>query len=68
VLQPQTLDNPGLQRPPIHFGLVPSRSDTAFDSGAKNMDLAVDARGRVYVADTARLEVLVFEPAREEAP
>jgi streptogramin lyase len=48
--------------------LVGVVSDAAFDSGAKNMDLAVDARGRVYVADTARLEVLVFEPAREEAP
>ena len=32
------------------------------------MDIAVDARGRVYVADTVRLEILVFEPATEEAP
>jgi sugar lactone lactonase YvrE len=43
-------------------------ADDVFDSGAKNMDLAVDAKGRVYVADTARLEVLVFEAPREEAP
>jgi hypothetical protein len=25
------------------------------------MDLAVDARGRVYVADTVRLEICAFE-------
>jgi sugar lactone lactonase YvrE len=41
-------------------------SDTAFDAGAKNMDLAVDASGRIFVADTARLEVLVFEPTGGE--
>ncbi|HET9023883.1 MAG TPA: hypothetical protein VFN64_04885 [Burkholderiaceae bacterium] len=32
-----------------------------FDLNCKNMDLAVDARGRVYVADTVRLEICVFE-------
>lgn len=32
-----------------------------FDPNCKNMDLAVDARGRVYVADTVRLEICVFE-------
>ena len=35
-----------------------------FDLGCKNMDLAVDALGRVYVIDTVRLEVLVFEPSQ----
>ena len=38
-------------------------ADAEFDPGAKNMDIAVDAKGRVYVADTARLEICVFEPA-----
>ena len=33
----------------------------AFDPGAKNMDLAVDGGGRIYVADTVRLRVSVFE-------
>lgn len=32
-----------------------------FDLNCKNMDLAVDARGRVYVADTVRLDICVFE-------
>ena len=32
-----------------------------FDPNCKNMGIAVDARGRVYVADTVRLEILVFE-------
>jgi sugar lactone lactonase YvrE len=32
-----------------------------FDPNCKNMDIAVDGRGRVYVADTVRLEILVFE-------
>jgi hypothetical protein len=34
-----------------------------FDPNCKNMDLAVDGRGRVYVADTVRLEICVFEGA-----
>ena len=32
-----------------------------FDLNCKNMDLAVDARGRVYVVDTVRLEICVFQ-------
>jgi len=32
-----------------------------FDPNCKNMDIAVDRRGRVYVADTVRLEILAFE-------
>ena len=35
---------------------------SAFDLNCKNMSIAVDSRGRVYVGDTVRLEVLVFEP------
>jgi sugar lactone lactonase YvrE len=31
-----------------------------FDVNCKNMDIAVDGRGRVYVADTVRLEICVF--------
>lgn len=38
-----------------------------FDPGAKNMDLAVDAHGRLYVADTATLEICAFEPTGREA-
>ena len=33
-----------------------------FDANCKNMSIAVDAGGRVYVADTVKLAVLVFEP------
>ena len=32
-----------------------------FHPASKNMDIAVDRRGRVYVADTAQLRVAVFE-------
>jgi len=32
----------------------------AFDPSCKNMDVAIDSRGRIYVADTVRLRVLVF--------
>ncbi len=35
----------------------------AFDPAAKNMDLAVDSAGRIFVADTVRRHVCVFEPA-----
>lgn len=34
----------------------------AFDPNGKNNDVAVDSRGRIYVADTRRLAVVVFEP------
>ena len=33
-----------------------------FDPNCKNMDLAVDSHGRVYVVDTIRLQIHVFEP------
>ena len=36
-------------------------AEDAFDANAKNMSIAVDARRRVYVADTVRLAILVFE-------
>lgn len=32
-----------------------------FDPACKNMDIAVDSRGRVYVVDTVKLHILVFE-------
>jgi sugar lactone lactonase YvrE len=35
----------------------------AFEAACKNMDIAVGAEGRVYVADTVKLEILVFEAA-----
>jgi sugar lactone lactonase YvrE len=37
-------------------------ADDVFDPSAKNMDVAVDSRGRIYVADTATLTIHVFEP------
>lgn len=33
-----------------------------FDLMCKNMDIAVDSQGRVYVIDTARLQIVVYEP------
>ena len=36
-----------------------------FDPNCKNMDLAADASGRIYVADTVKLTVNVFEPVIE---
>ena len=37
-----------------------------FDPNSKNMDIAVDSTGRVFVVDTVRLEILVFAPADEQ--
>jgi hypothetical protein len=42
-------------------------ADDVFDLNAKNMDVAVDAAGRIYVADTATLIIHVFEPVEGEA-
>ena len=42
-------------------------ADDVFDPGAKNMDLAIDSRGRLYVADTVTLEICVFEPTEVTA-
>ncbi len=36
-----------------------------FDPSCKNMDLAVDSQGRIYVVDTVRLAVFVFAPASD---
>lgn len=33
-----------------------------FDQNCKNMDLAVDARGRIHVLDTVQRRIVVFEP------
>lgn len=38
-----------------------------FDLNCKNMDIAVDSRGRVYVTDTVRREILAFDPQTEAA-
>jgi sugar lactone lactonase YvrE len=38
----------------------------AFDPAAKNMDLGVDDRGRIFVADTIRRRICVFEPVDSE--
>lgn len=41
-------------------------AEEAFDATCKNMDLVVDKNGRVYVADTVRLQILVFEKGESE--
>jgi len=35
-----------------------------FDANCKNMNIAVDLAGRVYVVDTVKLAILVFEPVK----
>ena len=39
----------------------------AFHANCKNMDVACDAQGRVYIVDTVRLTICVFTPAENEA-
>jgi sugar lactone lactonase YvrE len=46
--------------------LVALVADTVFDPGARNMDVAVDSKGGIYVADTARLAICVFTPVSQE--
>lgn len=44
-------------------------ADDGFDPAAKNMDVVVDSRGRIYVADTAALTIRTFAPiSREVTP
>jgi len=38
-----------------------------FDPNCKNMDLAVDSEGRVYVVDTIHLQIHVFEPDDDDS-
>lgn len=38
-----------------------------FDPRCKNMDVAVDSHGRVYVIDTARLQICVYAPDKPDA-
>jgi sugar lactone lactonase YvrE len=45
----------------FHGRLLSVIATAPFDFNCKNMDIAVDGRGRVYVADTVRLEIVVFE-------
>jgi sugar lactone lactonase YvrE len=40
--------------------LVAMIASDVFDTASKNMDIAVDSRGRVYVADTVQLQIHVF--------
>ena len=42
-------------------------AEEVFDPAAKNMDVAVDSRGTIYVADTEQLAIHVFAPGAEEA-
>ncbi len=42
-------------------------ADDAFDQNCKNMDVAVDARGWIYVVDTVQLHICVFAPVDNQA-
>ena len=42
--------------------LISVIATSVFDPNCKNMAIAVDSRGRVYVADTEKLQIFVFEP------
>jgi sugar lactone lactonase YvrE len=42
-------------------------ADEGFDPQAKNLDLAVDSKGNIYVVDTVRLDVQVFVPVAKGA-
>jgi hypothetical protein len=50
------------------FKLLGFIDGDSFDPMCKNMDIAVDARGHVYIADTVKLSVLVFEPVQGGPP
>jgi len=41
--------------------LVAVIADSIFDPASKNMDIAVDSKGRVYVADAVRRRIVVFD-------
>jgi sugar lactone lactonase YvrE len=41
--------------------LLAMAESKAFDPNCKNMDVAVDCLGRIYVADTVRLQICVFQ-------
>jgi sugar lactone lactonase YvrE len=42
-------------------------ADDGFEPAAKNMDVQVDAEGRIYVVDTVSLAIIVFAPADRKA-
>jgi hypothetical protein len=43
--------------------LIVMIESSEFDRSAKNMDVAVDGRGHIFISDPARLAVFEFEPA-----
>jgi len=48
-------------------GLVAALGPEPFDALCKNMDVAVDDWGRIYVVDTVRLRICVFAPEAADA-
>jgi len=42
-------------------------SEKAFDAGCKNMDVATDSHGRIYVVDTVSMHICVFAPVSAES-
>lgn len=47
-------------------GLLTFVGPQTFEAECKNMDVAVDGQGRIYVVDTVRLSILVFAPEASE--
>ncbi len=51
-----------------HGELLALMGETDFDPLCKNMDVAVDTDGDIYVVDTVRLHVCVFAPEAPQLP
>jgi len=63
VLRPSKTSPSARAEPPALLAVIGPEN---FDANCKNMDVAVDSHGRIYVADTVRLSVQVFAPDTTE--
>ncbi len=59
---------PGVKLYTVEGKLLALIDGEGFDPNCKNMDVAVDSRGRIYVIDTVRLQICVFAPADTAEP
>lgn len=59
---------PGVKIYTIEGKLLALIDGEGFDPSCKNMDVAVDSRGHIYVVDTVRLQICVFAPANTLEP
>jgi hypothetical protein len=48
--------------------LISTIESAGFDPGTKNMDVAVDGRGHIFISDPAKLAVFEFEPVEGVRP